>query len=64
MKRLFKFLPLILLIGILLAWPAGTQAQDTGPQALVLTYDGPVTAVMIEYMERGSRQQKSGGLKS
>jgi membrane-bound serine protease (ClpP class) len=53
MKRLFNLLPLTLIVFALLVPTADFMAQESAPQALVLTYDGILTTVMIEYMERG-----------
>ncbi len=42
-----------------LAWAAGANAQGAGSRALLLTFDGPLTPAMADYLERGLRQAQT-----
>jgi membrane-bound serine protease (ClpP class) len=53
---------LIVLITILILSLAGATAQGNSPQALVLTFDGPITPALTQYIKRGiqaAEQQNS-----
>jgi membrane-bound serine protease (ClpP class) len=49
-----------LIMSLLIPLP-GFQSADDGSQVLLLTADGPVTPVMVEYLERGLRTAERDG---
>ncbi len=59
MKNLLRIVSLLLMAGALLAPAAGALAQESEPQVVVLTFDGPVTPIMIEYLDRGIQRAEA-----
>lgn len=60
MKRIWFFTLLLVQILLFVVVPAA-RAQQKTPFVYVLTYDGPVTPSMVEYMERGIRAAERDG---
>ena len=60
MKRIWFFTLLLVQILLFAVVPAA-RAQGNTPFVYVLTYDGPVTPSMVEYMERGIRAAERDG---
>ena len=50
---------LLVLVAASLLMPAPAQAQTDYPLVLVMTYDGPLTPAMVEYLSRGLRQAET-----
>ena len=59
MKGFIKQTGFLLLVILAFALAGAAEAQDAAPTALVLTYDGPVTTVMVEYMKRGIHEAEN-----
>jgi membrane-bound serine protease (ClpP class) len=52
---------LLLLVLMCLILPAGAQAQEDTPTALLLNFDGPISATLHSYLQRGIRIAASSG---